>query len=186
MTLPDNIHRSAHLSDDRTQRFWLERRWGPHFSWTTPERKALWIMHNPSAADETKDDPTVRRVIEFTQHWGLRGAIIVNLIPHISATPADAHAWEDEGHLTECRMYHRTIAMLVDLATAGGYYPIVIAAWGAIARPDDVARFISEWRGTGRELSCIGQTASGAPIHPLARGRNRPPLADPQPYWSPS
>jgi hypothetical protein len=82
-------------------------------------------------------------------------------------------------------MYLRTVVMLADLAKASNTYPIIVAAWGGIARHDDVERFLREWRGTGLKLNCIGQTAAGAPIHPLARGRNRPALADPQLYWSP-
>jgi hypothetical protein len=181
------MRRSAHLSDDLTQRFWLERAWGPDFPQAAPARAALWIMHNPSAADAEKDDPTIRRVIEFTQYWGLTRALVVNLIPRISATPADAHEWIDGGDMRKAQtvMYLRTVVMLADLAKVSNTYPIIVAAWGGIARGDDVERFLREWRGTGLKLNCIGLTAAGAPIHPLARGRNRPALADPQLYWSP-
>lgn len=37
-----------------------------------------WIMVNPSVADATEDDPTIRRVIGFTERMGAGWAIVGN------------------------------------------------------------------------------------------------------------
>ena len=39
----------------------------------------LFIGLNPSTADETKNDPTIRRCINFAKDWGYGGVMIANL-----------------------------------------------------------------------------------------------------------
>lgn len=55
-------------------RFWLKRAWGAGPLIT-------WIMCNPSDADATRDDPTMRRVIEFSLAWGYGSCVVINIIP---------------------------------------------------------------------------------------------------------
>ena len=54
----------AIFSPDRRYRYLLRRRVGES------NRRALFIMLNPSAADERDDDPTIRRCIGFARDWG--------------------------------------------------------------------------------------------------------------------
>ena len=54
---------SAVLSPCRQYRYALWRKWadGP---------QVLFVMLNPSTADESVDDPTIRRCISFAKAWG--------------------------------------------------------------------------------------------------------------------
>lgn len=71
--------RSAILSDDGKYRYKLERKWGPDAS-----KMVGFIMLNPSIANDKKDDPTMKRVINFAKSWGFDGVIVCNLYAHIS------------------------------------------------------------------------------------------------------
>lgn len=63
---------SAVLSPDGVYRYELRRSWNP--------RPACgWIMLNPSRADATDDDPTVRRCLGFASAWGYGSLLIHNL-----------------------------------------------------------------------------------------------------------
>ncbi len=53
------ISRSANISNDRQERFSLSR------IWDLNKPKILFIMLNPSYADDEFDDPTIRRLIFF-------------------------------------------------------------------------------------------------------------------------
>ena len=63
----------AYFSDDRKYRYLLGRRISD-----SPGR-LLFIMLNPGTADETHNDPTIRRCIGFTERWGYGLLEVVNL-----------------------------------------------------------------------------------------------------------
>ena len=63
----------AVFSDCRNYRYDLWRIWNVH------RPQVLFIGLNPSIADETENDPTVRRCIGFAQKWGYGGLHIANL-----------------------------------------------------------------------------------------------------------
>lgn len=53
----------ALLSPCGTWRYRLWRAWGEG-------PRVLWVMLNPSTADEQKDDPTILRCLHFARAWG--------------------------------------------------------------------------------------------------------------------
>ena len=62
---------SADISDDGMYRYWLSRRL------SMGERTVLFVGLNPSTADATKDDPTIRRCVGFARAWGFDGSVSV-------------------------------------------------------------------------------------------------------------
>ena len=60
---------SAVFSPDGTRRYRLDRHVAVPGEWH--HGRALWVMLNPSTADESVDDPTIRRVVGFSRAWGL-------------------------------------------------------------------------------------------------------------------
>ena len=72
----------ACLSADGRHRWWLTRRWGDG------GRNLLFIGLNPSRADGSRDDPTLRRLIRFGRDWGYDGLVVVNLFARMSPSPA--------------------------------------------------------------------------------------------------
>ena len=49
-------------------------------------------MLNSSTADETTDDPTIRRVVDFSRRWGFSQLIVVKLAPLRSTDPKKGRA----------------------------------------------------------------------------------------------
>ena len=76
------MHRTALFSPCRTFRYRLGRRWS--------DGSALaFVQLNPSTANETADDQTVRRCIHFAQRDGYGGLEGVNLYAYVSTDPED-------------------------------------------------------------------------------------------------
>lgn len=85
----DKIEKGAVISGCGRYRFKLWR------IWDRTKPLVLWIMHNPSTADENKDDPTIKRIISFTKSWGYGGLYVGNLFPYRSSNPKDLKLLSD-------------------------------------------------------------------------------------------
>lgn len=147
---------SARFSPCMRYRYELTRRWddGP---------EVCWIMLNPSTADDAKDDPTIRRCINFAKKWGFAGLTVANLFAWRSTqravlkTLADPVGPENDA----------AILAAADRANA------VVCAWGIDGviggRSEAVMRLL-----VGRNLFAL--TANGQPVHPLYQPSDRDPV----------
>jgi hypothetical protein len=142
------VRRSALFSPDRVYRYRLTRRWarGPSI---------VWIMLNPSTADERRDDPTIRRCIGFSRAWGFGGLTVVNLFALRTPEPRDLREHPDPIGLDNDR----------HITAAAASAEQVVAAWGAFAFARERAEAIQAL--VKRSLLCLSRSASGAPSHPL-------------------
>lgn len=126
--------------------------------WSSSPRRATFIMLNPSTADGRRDDPTIRRCINFAKREGAGGLTVVNLYAYRATSPNDL--W-----LTNDPIGPENDRVLADvLCTAGD---LVIAAWGSHARAERVERLGSIAAACDIQLMALGQTKSGQPRHPL-------------------
>lgn len=135
-------------------RYWLYRRLE-----RGGRKRVLFVMLNPSTADEEVDDPTIRRCLGFARREHATELEVVNLYalrtPHpvvLRGHPAPVGPDNDQ-HLRS--------------ALRGN--DLVIVAWGADEGPirgrsSVVADLALD---EGRALWCLGITKSGAPRHPL-------------------
>ncbi len=158
---PTEMQGAAIISDDGLYRYGLVRRWDRDNA-----SVATFIMLNPSTADATNDDPTIRRCIAFARRWGMGGLHVLNLYAYRASKPADL--WQAEDPVGPENDRHLTDHM----ATLGPHLPVV-AAWGNNARQDRIDHLMA--LPGARWLKCLGTTGSGAPKHPLARGKHRVP-----------
>lgn len=136
-------------------RYRLERFW-------SGDHALPFIMLNPSTADASNDDPTIRRCMGFARDRGFGGIIVANLFAYRATSPADMKAAIDPigpGNDTA------TTALMKWAARAG--VPIV-AAWGAHGpfRRRDV-QVVSLANLIGSRLVSLGTTKDGHPRHPL-------------------
>jgi hypothetical protein len=150
------VRRHARLSSDGVYRYALWREW--KYPLTQPTW-ATFVMLNPSTADHEVDDPTIRRCVGFAHALGATGMVVVNLYAYRATNPVDLWTADDpvgpDGDST-------LVEFLAMSARTGG--PL-IAAWGAHARTDRVARVLS-LPGADR-FQALGLTKHGAPRHPL-------------------
>lgn len=71
----------AILSEDRKYRYVLSRIWDD-------SRPTVMIVGlNPSTADETENDPTIVRCINFAKTWGYGGVFMLNLFAFRATEP---------------------------------------------------------------------------------------------------
>ena len=146
----------AVFSLDRQWRYLLRRRVGPD------QRTCLFVMLNPSTADESNDDPTVRRCIGFAKEWGFGLLEVCNLFAWRTSRPDDLSGVADpvglanDLHLSEaaCRA-HR-----------------IVAAWGNRGQLLERAYAVRSLL-KGYKVLCLGLTGRGEPKHPLYVPKNQ-------------
>lgn len=156
------VTRDADISEDGLYRYHLYRCWDPSV------HGLAFVMLNPSTADGTTDDPTIRRCMRFARDLGFGGMYVVNLYAFRATKPADLwKAADPVGPRNDAYLKRAFVA-------AGAAGKPVIAAWGANARPDRVAQVLD--LPLAREsLHALGLTKDGAPRHPLyLRADSRP------------
>ena len=89
---------NAKISECGNYRYWLTR----ESELEHPGRgTALFIMLNPSTADASEDDPTIRRCRGFAKSWECAGLTVANLYALRSTNPKTAMGckrpcWPDE------------------------------------------------------------------------------------------
>jgi hypothetical protein len=122
---------------------------------------AVWVMLNPSTADDVTDDPTIRRCRGFAQRWGLSQLVVVNLYARRAQHPrdlwraADPVGGDNDRHVGEA------------LREAAAARWLVVCAWGRHARPARVEVVAATMRDLGITGRALGTTRSGQPRHPL-------------------
>ena len=140
------IRCDAAISDCGRYRWWLSRTWGD-------APPLVFIGLNPSTADASQDDPTIRRCIGFARRERCGGLLMLNLFAFRATDPHLLYGVPDRVG-GENNRYLRT------LATGK-----VVAAWGAHAlapaRAAEVRKLLSV------PLLCLGTTKDGSPRHPL-------------------
>lgn len=116
-----------------------------------------WIALNPSTADATKDDPTVRRMQGFSKAWGARWCLVTNLFAFRATDPKVMKAYHDP--VGEDNFVH-----ILRLAKEA---KMVVAAWGTHGSHGLTDGALWSIWPKSVPLKCLGQTKKGFPKHPL-------------------
>lgn len=145
---------SATISECGRYRYDLRR------TWDDALRPCLFVMLNPSTADATADDPTIRRCVGFAKAWGCGGIVVVNLFALRSTDPAGLKKTPDPvGPLND--QFIRKWAEQC--------HPLV-AAWGVHGAYKARNVAVRRMFGAGQmdlSLCHLGLTKDGHPKHPL-------------------
>ena len=139
-------------------------------SWRTG--RVLFVLTNPSKADEELNDPTVRRIITFARTWGFSMLELVNAFALRATDPVelsrhpDPIGPENDRHILEA----------VDRAD------LVVCGWGdegrLLERGQTVLSMIQE-RQKPWLIRCLDVNISGEPKHPLYVRRDAGPVTYP-------
>ena len=144
LIIKNNILRNARFSNDKKHRYKLSRHWDLN------KPQILYIMLNPSIANENIDDPTIKRLIRFTMEFKFGGFFVVNLFTQI--TPYSKTIDTSVG-LTKLNL--KTIKNFVNKVDE------VVYAWGnSIEEPRELKYLV-------KNPKCFGKNLNGTPKHPL-------------------
>jgi hypothetical protein len=153
----------AMLSHDRVYRYTHGRSWGKSaYRHLFRPSGVTFIMLNPSTADATADDPTIRRCVGFAKRLGFETLTVVNLFALRATDPAELSKWIDPvGPENDACIRESCDPNACEL---------VIPAWGAAQRRhfhrvNEVLRIVTDE--CHRKLSVLGTTKFGEPRHPL-------------------
>ncbi len=147
------------------QTIFTDNRTGATFSHCRRYRYALWriwgeskplvmiVGLNPSTANESQPDPTIRRVITFAKSWGYGGFYMMNLFAYVSAYPKDLVTVPDAIGDND-RYLDEVSKKCQDVVFAWGDFKV--ARWRS-------AQVIAKFP----DAKCILKNANGTPGHPL-------------------
>lgn len=139
------IKRHALLSKDKKYRYSLKR------IWDNDKPKVLFIMLNPSLADNYQDDPTIRRLIKFAKLYGYGGFYVGNLFSYITPYPSELL---DKDLMFSKKNIHEIKKMT-------GLIKDVVYGWGnSFQEPEWLKQIISNPK-------CFGKNKNKTPKHPL-------------------
>lgn len=168
----DDVRRTI-FSPCRKYRYTLWREWKTQADLINPptSRSGRWPDHsyamfiglNPSTADETLDDPTIRKCIGFSKRWGFSALLMTNLFAYRATKPKDMQnikAVEASGGMDN----------LDWLALAAKGAGIIVAAWGTNGCWGEQDRLVCahlKHMTPDKKLMCLRTTKDGFPEHPL-------------------
>lgn len=152
---------NALISSCGQYRHWLKR---PREINNPGKGTALFVMLNPSTADHSEDDPTIRRCRGFARDWDCNGLTVANLYALRSTDPKNL--WAHEDPVGEMNDY-----WLKSIAKEHGD---IVCAWGSNAKSDRVRQFVESMKSIDVRMWCLGVTKSGMPLHPLYIKRDTP------------
>lgn len=142
------IERKTVFSGDRLYRYTLWREWDAALPY------CQFIGLNPSTADETTNDRTICRCIQFSKDWGFGALCMTNLFAWRDSKPVNMKRVRDP-------IGDENDEWLVKIASEAG---IVVACWGNdgrhLYRNVKVKRLIPK-------LHCLDITKKMQPEHPL-------------------
>jgi len=142
-----NVNESeAVFSDDGLHRIWLCR------IWDDSKPKVMFIGLNPSTANSTSDDPTIRKIKKIAAHNGYGGVYMMNLFTFISTDPVKLDI--ENGNLFNADSW---------LTTVADKCKCVVFAWGSFkvfGRDKQVESLFNE-------AVALKINENGSPKHPL-------------------
>ena len=149
--IKNNILREAKFSNDKKERFTLKR------EWDKSKNKILYIMLNPSLADDKKDDPTIRRLIGFTKKFNYGGFLVGNIFTTITPNPKEI----DKSLVISDRNLKELLKLINKVDQ-------IVYAWGNNIKEPNILKEVVN------NPKCFGKNLNGTPKHPLYLNGNTP------------
>ena len=136
--------RRAEFSIDKKERYSLKR------EWDKSKNKILYIMLNPSLADDKNDDPTIRRLISFTKKYNYGGFLVGNIFTTITPNPKEI----DKSKGISVKNFEKLLKLINKVDQ-------IVYAWGSsIEEPQLLKKLVLNPK-------CFGKNLNGTPKHPL-------------------
>ncbi|MGB3291689.1 MAG: DUF1643 domain-containing protein [Phormidesmis sp.] len=154
----NSLQRSAVFDVTGQYRYQLGRRWQPG------EAEVAFIMLNPSRADASRDDPTLRACLQFAQHWDYASLSVVNLFSYRNPDPTLLRTAVDPVGPQNDEYVLKAVVAAQQVVLAWGN-------WGNLGGRDHT--IFALLRPYQSKLYCLQINRSGQPRHPLYISRSR-------------
>lgn len=148
MDLYNSTGNGAAFSPCRKYRYALWR------IWDKSKPLVMFVGLNPSTANETEPDPTIKSVTRITKHNGYGGFYMMNCFPYVSTDP------------DKLRDYGNTAVNDNWLYKVAPQCKDIVFAWGTFKVVTDLGRDI-ELMGMFPNAKALGINKNGTPRHPL-------------------
>lgn len=141
--------REAKFCNTKKNRYYLKR------EWDNSKGLLLYLMLNPSIADEKKDDPTIRRLISFTKKFNYGGFLVGNIFTEITPNPKEI----DRSKEISDKNFKELFKLINKVDQ-------IIYAWGnTVEEPQLLKELVLNPK-------CFGKNLNGTPKHPLYLPKN--------------
>lgn len=146
------VNKSAVLSADGLYRYRLVREWDEAYP------PLAWVMLNPSTADASVDDPTIKKCAKFARSWGYGSILVANLFAWRATDPNELRMTQDPIGPDNDLWIKRIADEALD----------VVCAWGTKSPiPQRAPYVLQKLKREGHTLKALRITANGHPGHPL-------------------
>jgi hypothetical protein len=143
--------------------------------WDELGKTVVFCGLNPSTADETVDDPTIRRELGYARAWGYGRLVKVNAYGYRSTDPkALLQVGDPEGP--------ENLATILHWAAQAHLF---VAAWGNNINARHAFKLRSVFRECGALVHALKLTKEGQPQHPLYLPKTMQPFPWLQPPTRP-
>ena len=141
--------REAKFCNTKKNRYFLKR------EWDNSKGLLLYLMLNPSVADEKKDDPTIRRLISFTKKFNYGGFLVGNIFTTITPNPKEI----DRSKGISDKNFKELFKLINKVDQ-------IVYAWGnTVEEPQLLKELVLKPK-------CFGKNLNGTPKHPLYLPKN--------------
>lgn len=159
----------SNFSPCRKYRYTLWREWTDDLfvNRTQPVGSYLMVIGlNHSKADETLDDPTIRRCKDFAKRWGFQALCMTNLFAWRATDPREMKRQSDPTGPENDDWLYQT-------AHEAG---MILCAWGKHGSHLGRAEFVVKTLLVSADLYCLKRNLDGSPQHPLYVNANTLPI----------
>lgn len=136
-------------------------RYSLHRIWDKNLPLVMFIGLNPSTANETDNDATIRRVITFARQWGFGGVYMMNCFPLVSTDPEALRDYNKEVF-----SQHQFFTNNQKLKEVAEKCSEIIFAWGNFQVVKDLKRD-KELIKMFPNAKALIKNKDGSPRHPL-------------------
>jgi hypothetical protein len=126
-------------------------------AWSNDSPRIVFILLNPSTADEQRNDPTIRRCIGFALGWNYGSVEVVNLFAYRATNYRELFKVSDPVGEENNRF----------LTQAVERYSTVVVGWGIRGTLLGRDRQVLSLLAGRKDVYCLGITKDGLPRHPL-------------------
>jgi hypothetical protein len=162
---------SAILSSCGKYRYRLERDTGR----SRLEPVVAFIGVNPSTADASLDDATIRKMVGFASRWGYRRIIVGNLFAYRATDVRELRSAYLDRDMVPMLFAEENRHLMMILEDAD----VLVPCWGNIAKVPKqlrprIADVLALIRHSCKPTCVLGMTKSNDPKHPLMLGYDTP------------